>query len=290
MRRILITGAGNLGLALGGYLLGRGIDSIALLSRREPGQPELPFYRGDVTDSSRLEGIFNDFIPEAVIHTAAMTDVDLCQKMSDEAMRVNAHGTENVVKLCQRSNIPLIYISTDFVFDGARGDYDEVDDAFPVNVYGRTKLAGERIVMKAALPWWAVIRTSFLYDPEGPNYDFVSYAVESLRTGNDIHSDDYRFCQPTPCPALGRPVEMLLNGEREGIFHLCGGEVLTPYRAALMVANALDLDAEKVHRRTAPPPERAPRPVNPGLDTGKAQRELSFDPPLLRKWVGRMYR
>lgn len=278
---MMITGAGNLGLALMRYFKGRRLPGPIVVSRGSGPCSCRRYALCDITDSECLEAVFREFRPDAVIHTAALTDVDHCEREPEEARAVNAAGTRNIATLCAGAKIPLVHISTDYVFDGSRGSYTEMDEPAPINVYGRTKLSGEEEVKKGGIPLWAVIRTSFLFDMKGPNYDFVSYVSSALRSGEDINCDEYRYCKPTPCSALGAPIERILSRGKGGIYHICGRDLMTPREAAHRIARHYGSDERLIRGRKAPPAGAATRPRDPGLDTAKAERELDFVPPAL---------
>ena len=236
---------------------------------------------GDIIERYNLGKAFSGIRPDAVIHTAAMTDVDMCEREPGKAFEVNSGGTGNVVSLCEDAGIPLVYISTDYVFDGKNGNYREDDEVFPVNVYGKSKLAGENAVRGISNRRWAIIRTSFLYNPESPSYDFFTFVAGSLSRGERIECDDFRFTKPTPCHSLGAPVEKILREERWGTYHIAGGERLMPFEIAWACGRMLKLDCSFVKARKSPEEGTAPRPVDPTLNTKKAERELDFRPPSL---------
>ena len=278
MKRVFITGAGNLGLAVHSHFSGTDDFDPVIVSRRGTSGPN-DMIECDITRHDRMNDIVSEIEPAVVIHTAAMTNVDLCEREPGKAHEINAAGTENLAATCSREKIPLVYISTDYVFDGTKGDYCEDDRTAPVNVYGRTKLEGERSVMGIAHRW-AVIRTSFLHNPESLNYDFISYVIKSVSRRERIECDDFRFTKPTPCSCIGPVIKNIVRCGKWGeIYHVCGKSKLTPYAIAKECANALHLDHSLIRARRELPEANAPRPVDPTLDTQKAERELGFVPP-----------
>jgi len=159
---VLITG--------GRGQLGRELQR-AFLSEAEPPEvlaldlPEL-----DVTDADAVERAIRQAKPDLVIHAAALTDTSLCEEDAALAMRVNAQGSLHVAEACRRAGAAMVYVSTNEVFDGARGEpYGESDEPNPINAYGRSKLEGERFV-QGTLPRHYIVRTSWLYAEGGDNF------------------------------------------------------------------------------------------------------------------------
>ena len=279
MERVLITGAGNLGLAIHTHFSGTDDFDPVMVSRRGTSGPE-DMIECDITRHDRMNDIVSRIEPAAIIHTAAMTNVDLCEREPGRAHEINAAGTENLATTCTREKIPLVYISTDYVFDGRKGNYMENDRTNPMNVYGRTKLEGERSVKRMAANRWSVIRTSFLYNPQSPNYDFISHIITNISRGKRIECDNFRFTKPTPCSCIGPVIENIMRRGKWGdIYHVCGKRKLTPHAIAKECADALHLDHLLIEARRELPAAGAPRPVDPTLDTKKAERELGFVPP-----------
>lgn len=279
MKYVLITGAGNLGLAIHTHFSGTDdFDPVIASRKRRMSGPE-DTIQCDIVRHELMNNIISKVKPVMVIHTAAMTNVDLCEREPERAHEVNAAGTENLATTCAREGIPLIYISTDHVFDGTKGDYCENDRTGPINAYGRTKLEGERSVMGMTSNRWAVIRTSFLYNSEGPNYDFISHVINRISQGERMGCDVFRFTKATPCNCIGPVIENIVRNGKWGLYHVCGKRKLTPYAIAKECSDALDLDRSLICSRMKLPHTSAPRPVDPTLNTEKAQRGLGFIPP-----------
>ena len=153
--RIVITGsAGQLGQALQAVLVGHDLLLI-----------DLPDH--DITNFGRMQEAIVSFHPQVVIHGAAMTDVDGCERQPEAAYRVNGLGTQNIALACQGCDAAMLYVSTDYVFDGTKeGPYWEWDRPNPQSVYGRSKLAGE-YYPQALLQKFYIVRTAWLYSRTG---------------------------------------------------------------------------------------------------------------------------
>ncbi len=204
--RILITGSNG--------MLGR--DLSALLSGRyEVLGADLP--EVDITNLRLVRGAFPAAGLDAVIHTAAFTAVDDCERRPEVAFQVNAEGTRNVAIACRESSVPLCYISTDYVFDGGKPTpYVENDTPNPLNIYGASKLQGEKHVAELLPAAW-IVRTSWLFGPLGKN--FVRTILERARQGNPLRVVDDQFGAPTYTVDLAEKLERIVMKGKPGIYH-----------------------------------------------------------------------
>jgi dTDP-4-dehydrorhamnose reductase len=203
--RIAITGAlGQLGRALQKVLEGRDLLLV-----------DLPEH--DVTDP-RIASTIAEFRPDLVIHAAAMTDVDGCERDPDGAFKVNEVGTRNVAEACQLCDAALLYVSTDYVFDGTKGEpYLESDEPNPLCVYGRSKLAGE-LVVRDLLTRYYIVRTAWLYGPGGRN--FVTKILELSAHREELSVVTTEVGSPTYAPDLAAAISRLIEYPLYGVYHL----------------------------------------------------------------------
>ncbi len=177
-----------------------------------------PVQRGDITRIDEVKRAFDELSPDLVVHAAAYTDVDGCEKNPDKAYKVNALGTQNVCLASQEPNIPLMYISTDFVFDGNKNSpYLEFDQPHPISIYGRSKLAGEEYV-KTLLNKYFVVRTSWLYGYYGRN--FVETMLQLASQKKELKVVNNQVGSPTYTRDLSRKIKELLPTELYGIYHI----------------------------------------------------------------------
>ncbi len=242
--RIAITGAnGQLGVALQHELRAHQVIALA--------HTTLDVSEAYVTDA--LVALF----PEVVIHAAAMTDVDGCERNPDEAYRINALGAKHVALACAELNAALVYISTEYIFDGAKGEpYTEADAPNPLSVYGRTKLDGEKIV-RAIAPRHYIARTSWLYARNRKN--FVSRILQLASEQPRLSIVTTEYGTPTYAPDLARAIAQLLRHDCYGVFHLVNAGAVNRYdfaHAILDEAGRCDypLDPISAFPRAAQPP------------------------------------
>jgi len=230
--------------------------------------------RLDLLDASCVSDTIKRLEPDLIIHSAALTDVDRCEREKDLAFRINVEGTRAISGAAERAGSHLVYISTDYVFDGERGMYSEEDEPHPVSYYGLTKLLGEQFCP-------AVARTCVIYGsrPASGKINFALWIIESLRAGRQIRLVTDQFITPTLNTNLA---EMLLEaGERRlaGIYHLAGADRISRYDYACALARAFDLDDRLILPSCMNEMKwNAKRPKDSSLDISKAARTLLHKP------------
>lgn len=212
--KILITGAnGMLGHDLKKVLC---TDNYLVLGTRDV---------FDITDIDNTIKFIAENRPDAVIHAAAYTDVDGCESNIEQAYKVNGLGARNVAVACQNVNAAMVYISTDYVFDGNKGSsYTEYDKANPMNIYGKSKLAGENYVKEICTRHY-IVRTSWLFGLNGKN--FVTTMLNLAKTKNEISVVDDQFGSPTYTFDLAQAIAKLIQRPTYGTFHITNSEFCT---------------------------------------------------------------
>ncbi len=272
--RILITGAnGQLGRDLQDALAGRrpaGGLRCALLGP-EGDRPGLAHEvlatdidTMQVEDRDVVQATFAEFRPELVLHGGALTAVDLCETEVDLAYAVNAVGTRNVAEAAAQAGAHMVYVSTDYVFDGTAGrPYREWDRPSPASVYGASKLAGEH----ECRPGATIVRTSWLCGAHGAN--MVRTALRLADGEGELQFVDDQHGSPTFTADLAPAVVTLGLGRRPGLFHVTNSGVTTWWGFVRAVLDAAGADPERVRPiRTEDlvPPRPAPRPAYSVLD------------------------
>jgi dTDP-4-dehydrorhamnose reductase len=250
--RVLITGAGGqLGRELVAAFAG---DDVVACDRAAL----------DVADRDRVLQAVGHLRPDVVVHTAAWTDVDGCEREPDRAYRVNALGTRHVSEATRLVGARLCYVSTDYVFDGsARRPYHEWDAANPLSVYGRSKLAGESELS----PEDTVVRTSWLCGRHGRN--FVKTVLSRARAGQALRVVDDQHGCPTFADDLAAMVRRLVVARLPGTYHVTNQGPTTWYGFACDIVRADGLSRDRVTTISTAeldPPRPAPRPANSVLD------------------------
>jgi len=222
MRRVLVTGASGM---LGSELClraPRGTTAVGTDLRTDTGLPAAGF---DLADGARVAALIADHGPfDGVIHAAAFTAVDLAEAQEDEARRANEGSARELARVCAAASIPLVLVSTDFVFDGAGTRPYRVDDATnPLSAYGRTKLAGE-VAARAAHPGGTrVVRTQWLYGPRGKHFPGTILNLAKERSELRVVHD--QVGSPTSTRELAPALwDVLVKGDA-GVYHAaCQGQ------------------------------------------------------------------
>ena len=208
--------------------------------------------------------------PDWIVHPAAMTDVDACERDPMKAFQVNAAGAENLAKAASRQACRMVLVSTDYVFDGSKGRYDEGDAPRPLSHYGRSKLEGERLV-QAALPDAIVARTAVVFGPHKNN--FVRWVRRNLRAGTPVKAARDQWVTPTAAHDVAAQLLALIEAEERGVWHTAGAERLSRLEMAQRIAASDGLDPSPIQSvAMADLTWFAPRPRDSSLDTSKISR------------------
>lgn len=231
--------------------------------------------RADITDRRALLAAFEECRPQFAIHAAAITDVDGCETNRELARSVNVDGSRNMAEACAKHGIKLIYVSTDYVFDGAAGPYGEEDKPNPLNYYSQTKLDAEKAVSEICRDA-IIVRTCVPYDwntAASPN--FLMWLVAQLKAGRKISIVNDQWNSPTFMPQLAETLVALCSKWQPGIFNIAGGEVANRYDFSVAAAKAFGLDEDLIRSCSSSEFRQvAKRPLRAGLKVDKIERHL----------------
>jgi dTDP-4-dehydrorhamnose reductase len=276
LKTILVTGGNGL---LGIKLLAEAEGKCRLASVDLQTGPLFPFsgmeyVQADITDAESLRAAAIRTRPDCVIHAAAYTDVDRCEREREACRRVNATGTENMASFCRSQGIKLIYLSTDYIFDGKQGPYSEEDEPHPVSHYGMTKLEGETAVRRL-LEDYIIARTTVLYGYfAGIRPNFVTWLVDKLRKKETVFIVDDQHGTPTLAEDLAGMLLVLFENNRRGIYNAVGNECLSRHEFAVRTAEVFGLDASLIRKTTTDRLNQpAARPMRGGLSIQKIIRD-----------------
>lgn len=236
----------------------------------EHGEISLDIVQRDAAVESAVK-----FAPKVIVHTAADTNVDRCETERELARQINVNGTANIVEGCTRTGAKLIFISTDYVFDGEKGNYSESDQPNPVNFYGLTKLDAERIV--SALPGSLIIRTSVLYGWHPAKLNFVTWILSGLREHRALRVVKDHVNSPTLADNLAEAIRLAIDRDSQGVLHVAGSEQISRFDFARRIARGFKLDESllvPVEMRDLDWAARRPR--DSSLNVGKAEKELGI--------------
>ncbi len=287
--RILITGSnGLLGQKLVKECLKRGFNFIATSkgSNRNPDCPTLHYLELDISNVLELNQLFQFYYPTHVIHTAAITNVDYCEKNKEECDQINIDSTRFLVKLSNQYKAHFQFLSTDFVFDGIKGNYSEEDEVNPLSHYGKSKVEGELIVQNGNCDNWSIVRTSLVYG-NGHNLsrsNIILWALESLTSEKTINVVDDQFRSPTFVEDLAWGCLEIIEKKEKGKFHISGPEIISVIDLVFIVADYFELPKNKVIPiHTTHLKESAIRPLKTGFNLMKSRNKLNYSPLTLEK-------
>jgi dTDP-4-dehydrorhamnose reductase len=268
--RVLVTGAGGqLGRYLRVSLEHAGYQVIGLGSREGIGVDVV----ADIRDYPALASVFGEASPLVVIHGAAYTDVDGCERDPELASAVNGQGAANMAALATDAGIWMLGVGTDFVFSGAGGaPYSERAKTDPISVYGSSKLAGEQATLNADASF-AVARTSWVYGGAGKHFPRTVLNVVKQRGEMEVVDDEVGG--PTYAGDLADAIVSLVPHRAAGIFHLSNEGSVSRFELARAVVNAAGGDPEVIHPTTteaflAKYPLPARRPANSTMTNNRA--------------------
>ena len=280
MARLLITGSNGL---LGATLVRHAATAHEVVgtSAAPPKgvfQP-LRFYQADIRNADAVQEVLEKVRPAAVLHTAAMTNVDACELNPKLAYAVNVEGTKHVARAARDVGAKLIAVSSDYVFSGERGPYDEEDAVGPISVYGRTKLQAEEAVRESGVDY-CIARTSVLFGwYMGARVNFVTWLIDTLRAGREANIVTDQTNAPTLTDNAAEMLLGLVKQDVQGVFHTAGGEWLSRYDFARRIAERFALDVSLIRPvLSADLRQPARRPVHSGLRVDKVERVTRVRP------------
>ena len=276
--KLLITGASGLvGARLTEVASRAGCEAIGIYNQHQTGCPNA--LKADIQKKEDIREILRKTSPDVIIHLAAMTDVDLCERQPGLANSVNANATGLLAQECVNAGRHFVYVSTDYVFDGLRGNYRETDQPNPVNAYGRSKLRGEELTMTISSEF-CIVRTSVVYGwGRSSRQNFGSWAYSELKASRPVKVVEDQYCSPTLNSQLARMLLEVARDRLAGRIHLAGASRLNRLEFARKLANEFNLDVKLVTPVKADSSTWiAKRPSDSSLNVEKAQKLLSNKP------------
>ncbi|WPZ11455.1 SDR family oxidoreductase [Roseivirga spongicola] len=283
--KILITGSnGLLGQKLVKLLLDKGEDTLIATAR---GGNRLPypetdyvFDQMDITDKQQVLEVVTKHKPEVIIHTAAMTNVDQCETEREACWDQNVNAVNYLIEASAKNDCFLLHLSTDFIFDGEDGPYDEKAKANPVSYYGESKLAAEKLLENSTINY-AIARTVLVYGiaHDMSRSNIILWVKKSLEEGKEIKVVDDQLRSPTLAEDLAMGCYLIAKQKAPGVFNICGKDLLNPYEMALKTADFFNLDTSTMQRADASSfTQTAKRPPRTGLLIEKARTVLGYEP------------
>jgi len=282
--KILITGSNG--------LLGQNLISLFLhdtknyevfgFSRGEnrSGRSDFEYHDVDLTHKGLLKEKVKQIQPDFIINTAAMTNVDACENNREGCYDLNVNVVQYLIDICSSINAHLIHLSTDFIFDGEKGNYSEEDTPNPLSYYGETKLYSEQILQKSTINY-TILRTILVYGlvNDMSRSNIVLWVKESLEKKNEITIVDDQFRSPTYVEDLALACKISIDKKATGVFNISSNQLLSVFEIAQEIATTFNLDKKLIKPiSTSTLNQTAPRPAITGFDLSKTNQELEFYP------------
>lgn len=280
--KIIVTGANGftgqhlcITLANKGFevhALGRGPQRIAVHN-------QVTYHKVELTSVRSVLRVFELVSPDVVIHTAAMSKPDECDQNRDSCLLNNVEATRYLLEASRHFPTHFIHLSTDFIF-GENGPHSESDNPAPLNFYGESKLMAEKLVQESGV-FNTIVRPVFIYGPvwEGLRPSFIHWVKNKLQAGDTIKVVTDQQRTPTYVYDLCRGIEQVLMFKKQGVYHLAGKDILSPYDMALTVAKLEGLNPSLITPVTSAEfPEPVQRAKRSGLKIDKAMAELNYAP------------
>lgn len=281
--RILITGSnGLLGQKLI-TLLQQQPDVQLIATAQRP--LVAPLVKGefqllDIADREQVNQVIMKTKPEVIINTAAMTNVDRCETEREACWQANVTSVHYLIEACEKNQVHLIHVSTDFIFDGKEGPLDESAVPNPVNYYGESKLAAEKLILASSVSW-CILRTVLVYgvSTDMSRSNIVLWVKKSLEEGKTINVVNDQWRTPTLAEDLAMGCWLAAQKKAEGIYHISGKDFLSPFDIAVKTARYFNLD-ESLIKPTDSTQFKQParRPLKTGFVIDKARREFGYAP------------
>ena len=277
MKKLLVIGgSGLVGSTLIQYAK-TDYDIYFTINKNESSFDDIPFTKIDLMkDKSKMLNLINDFSPDVVVHTAAHSSVDLCERDHKLANFLHIDITKDIVKTCHQINAKLIYFSTDAVFDGEMSKkYLETDITNPINYYGRTKLDAEKIILDQSTKN-VILRPSVIYGWHKKSR-FTNWIIESLKNKSSVdpHVDQYNT--PTLVDDLVKSILLIIEQDISGLFHSTGKTCVNRYELANIIADIFGFDNKLIKPVTSNEKKQdAPRPKKTCLDSSKLEKTIDY--------------
>jgi dTDP-4-dehydrorhamnose reductase len=233
----------------------------------------------DLTNRNQVSKTISQLKPQAIIHTAAYTDVDGCEINRDLAWKANAEATQHITEASAKVNSHLTYVSTDYAFNGEKGLYSEEDQPNPISHYGYTKLKGEEFVKELAKRW-CIARASVIYGrSKTPKLNFATWLIKNLNQGKETKVLTDQYVSPTLNTNLAEMLLEIAERNMTGTLHTAGATRVSRHEFALKLAEVFNLNIDLVKpAKMNEMPWRAKRPRDSSLNVSKALTLLNQKP------------
>ncbi|UKT62630.1 SDR family oxidoreductase [Pedobacter mucosus] len=284
MKTILVTGSnGLLGQKITEKVLAEGRVNLIATSRggnRYPSKTGYQYAEMDILDPLQVKSIIKQYKPDAIIHTAAMTNVDTAQANKDLCKQLNVDAVQTLISLCEEKNIQLVHLSTDFVFDGENGPYAEDAATNPLSYYGESKVLAENL-LKSSRADWVIIRTILVYGitNDMSRSNIVLWAKGALEKGVSINVVNDQWRMPTLAEDLAEACLLAVEKNAKGIYHVSGKDYMSIAELVQKVADYWGFNKSIIKEVSSVNlNQTAKRPMKTGFILDKVVSDLGYNP------------
>ncbi|MFA6276952.1 MAG: SDR family oxidoreductase [Pedobacter sp.] len=284
MKTILVTGSnGLLGQKITEKILKEGSINLIATSK---GDNRFPVKEGyiyadmDILNPGEVKTVIEKYKPDAIIHTAAMTNVDTCEDQKELAFALNVESVITLIAICEQHNIQLVHLSTDFIFDGEDGPYNEEAAPNPLSYYGETKLLAEEAIKNSNCKW-AILRTIIVYGivSDMSRSNIVLWAKGALEKGQPLNIVNDQWRMPTLAEDLANGCLLAVSHDAQGVYNISGKDMMSISELVARVADFWNLDKKLINEISATTlNQTAKRPACTGFILDKAMTELNYQP------------
>lgn len=285
MKLLVIGGSGLLGYKIA-ELAAREHETFFTYNYRPATIENTTGLKLDKCDRTGTSEMIRKIKPDVVVDTAAQHNVDYCETHKEEAWKVNVEGTKNVVDGCRQAGAKMVFLSTDYVFDGTKGRYSEQDQPNPINYYGKTKLEAENLLKNAGIPT-TIARTSVIYgwnpseiaglkSSSGKSANFVIWALGKLKAGEEVKTVTDQYSSPTLADNLAEALLAIALSDEQGVYHTAGRSCLNRYDFTLKIAQVFGFNSDLIKPVTSEAfKQAAQRPMRCCLDVSKTEQTFN---------------
>lgn len=289
MIKIIITGSNG--------LLGQSLLNLLLLEKKQyqvfgfsrgenrSGTNDFSYTSIDLTNKKKLKNTIEKINPDFIINTAAMTQVDDCESDKEACDTLNVTVVKYLTEISEKLNIHLVHLSTDFIFDGIKGNYKETDPPNPLNYYGLSKLKAEQVLVKSQIDF-TILRTILVYGKvcDMSRNNIVLWVKSMLEEGKEITIVDDQFRMPTYVDDLALACKIAVDKKVKGIFHVSSKQLLSVFEIAYQIAEVFELNKDLIKPiASITLNQTAQRPLKTGFDLTKTNKELGFYPKTFKE-------
>jgi len=284
MKTVLVTGSnGLLGQKITEKVLKEGRVNLVATSKganRFPIKEGYVYAEMDILNPADVKAVVEKYQPDAIIHTAAMTNVDTCEDQKELAHQLNVDAVSTLIQICEEHNIQLVHLSTDFIFDGENGPYDELAAPNPLSYYGETKLKAEEVI-KNSIAKWAILRTIIVYGivSDMSRSNIVLWAKGALEKGNPLNIVNDQWRMPTLAEDLADICLLAIEHDAQGVYNASGKDMMSISELVARVADFWKLDKSLINEVSAETlNQTAKRPKKTGFILDKSMTDLKYNP------------